>query len=127
MKKRCFPPLAVLAALLLFSLWNSAALAKDTARWQSQLDHAAALARAEDWSAAADALEESYQDWSRRQGYLRTVTQHQAIDSAQAMYCRALAFAAVQEPNEFQAELAGLHAQLALLAEMERPTLQNIL
>ena len=49
------------------------------------------------------------------------------MDDAEAMYRRALAFAAGQEPDELRAEIAGLRDQLRLLAELERLDIRNIL
>ena len=49
------------------------------------------------------------------------------MDDAEAMYRRALAFAAAREPDEFRAEIADLRDQLRLLAEMERLDIRNIL
>lgn len=127
MKRGFLPPLAVLAAVLAFCLWNSAAMSGASNRWREQLRQAGALAAEEDWAAAGAVLEESYQDWSARQTYLHIVTGHGTVDEAEAMYRRCAAFAAVQEGSEFQAELAGLREQLRLLAEMERFSLRNVL
>ena len=55
------------------------------------------------------------------------VTEHDAVDDAEAMYRRAMAFAATRETTEFRAELADLRDQLRLLAEMERFNVKNIL
>ena len=109
--KRCLPPLAVLAAILVLSLWNGRVMERRTSRWQ----------------AAEAALTDSYSDWSRSQTYLHIVTEHDAVDDAEAMYRRAMAFAQEQESSEFRAELADLQDQLRLLAEMERFSLKNIL
>ena len=76
---------------------------------------------------AVEVLTESYADWSGRQTYLHIVTEHDAINDAEAMYRRALAFAATRESTEFRAELADLRDQLRLLAEMERFNIKNIL
>ena len=96
-------------------------------RFLAQYPTVAALAQAEDWPEAVNALTASYEDWSDHQTYLHIVSQHDAVDDAEAMYHRCLAFAAAKEDSEFRAELADLRAQLALLAEMERPTVRNIL
>lgn len=125
--KACLPPLAVLTAILAFSLWNSGAMTADTIRWRAQLQQADALVQAEDWPGAVSALTDSYEDWSRRQTYLHIVSQHGAVDGAEAMYRRCLAFAAVREESECRAELAGLRSQLRLLAEMERFNVKNVL
>ena len=121
------PPLALLAAILAFSLWNSACMTCQTDRWRDQLRQADALAQTEDWPGAVKALTASYEDWSGHQTYLHIVSQHDAVDDAEAMYRRAVAFAAAQEPSELRAELADLNDQLRLLAEMERFSIKNVL
>jgi len=127
MRKELLPPLAILAVILAFTLWNSAAMTAHTARWQTQLQQAEAQAQQEQWPAAAALLAGSYDDWQARQSYLHIVSRHDVIDNADAMYCRAQAFAATEELSEFRAELADLRSQLRLLAEMERFSLKNIL
>lgn len=127
--KRCswlMPP-ALLAVILAFCLWNSAAMTGHTDRWRAQLAQAEALAQAEDFSGAAALLADSYRDWSRHQTYLHIVTEHDAVDDAEAMYRRCAAFAAAEEPSELRAELADLDDQLRLLAEMERFSIKNVL
>lgn len=127
MKKALLPPLAVLAAILAFALWNGAFVANRTAGWQAQLQQAAALADSDNWSAAEAALTASHDGWTRCQTYLHIVLEHDAVDDAEAMYHRALAFAAARESSEFQAEIADLLDQLRLLAEMEEFSIQNVL
>ena len=127
MKRDMLPPLAVLAVILAFALWNSTAITGHTQRWRDQLQQVEKLAAAENWRAAGDALSESYADWSERQVYLHIVSEHDAVDDAEAMYRRAMAFALEKEPSEFRAELADLQDQLRLLAEMERFSLKNVL
>lgn len=127
MKKGLLIPAAVLAAVLAFCLWNSAAMASRSARWQSRLEEADRLARSGDWDAAAAAIGDSYADWTRHQTYLHCVTGHDAVDSAEAMYHRALAFAESEEESELRAELADLREQLRRLAEMEELSARNVL
>ena len=127
MKRDMLPPLAVLVVILAFALWNSAAITNHTQRWRDQLQQVEELAAAENWRSAADALAESYKDWSGSQVYLHIVSEHDAVDDAEAMYRRAMAFALEQESSECRAELADLQDQLRLLAEMERFSLKNIL
>lgn len=127
MKRDMLPPLAVLAVILAFALWNSAAITGHTQRWRDQLQQAEELAAAENWQAAADALSESYEDWSGSQVYLHIVSEHDAVDDAEAMYRRSQAFAAAREPSELQAELSDLRDQMRLLAEMEKCSIRNIL
>ena len=125
--KKLLPPLLVLGALLAFALWTSAAMEARTGRWQDQLRQADALAQSGDWAAAEAALAESYADWSGSQTYIHIVTEHDAVDDAEPMYRRSMAFAAAREDSEFRAELADLTDQLRLLAEMETGSIRNIL
>lgn len=127
MRKELLPPLAILAAILGFTLFNSAVLTNNSSRWQTQLQQAKTQALQENWSIASELLSASYDDWTARQVYLHIVSRHDAVDAAEAMYRRAMAFALTREPTEFQAELEELSSQLRLLAEMEQFNLRNIL
>ena len=127
MKRDMLPPLAVLVVILAFALWNSAAITNHTQRWRDQLQQVEELAAAENWRSAADTLAESYKDWSGSQVYLHIVSEHDAVDDAEAMYRRSQAFAAAREPSELQAELSDLRDQMRLLAEMEKCSIRNIL
>ena len=127
MKRDMLPPLAVLAVILAFALWNSAAITGCAKRWRGQLQHTEELAASENWQAAVDALSKSYADWSGSQVYLHIVSEHDAVDDAEAMYRRSQAFAAAREPSELQAELSDLRDQMRLLAEMEKCSIRNIL
>ena len=127
MKKNFLPPIAVLAAILAFSLWNSRAMTASTDRWRSQLQQANVLMQAENWPDTVAALTKSYEDWSQHQTWLHIVSEHDAVDDAEVMYRRAMAFAAARESSELRAELADLRDQLRLLAEMERFSIKNVL
>ena len=58
---------------------------------------------------------------------LHIVARHDTVDDAEAMYRRALAFAATRELTEFRAEISDLRDQLRLLAETERLDIKNVL
>ncbi|MCI7735303.1 MAG: DUF4363 family protein [Dysosmobacter sp.] len=127
MKKSLAVPLAVLGVILAFALWNSRCVTAETDHWREQLRQADILAQAGEWERAAAALSDSYGDWAARQTYLHIVAEHDAIDGAESMYRRAMAFAATEELSEFRAELADLRDQLRLLAEMEEFSIGNVL
>lgn len=127
MRKALLPPVAVLVSILAFSIWNSYSMTAKTDRWCSQLQQAITFANFENWAATESALAQSYADWSSCQTYLHIVSEHDAVDDAEAMYKRSMAFASVQESSEFHAEIADLQAQLRLLAEMEHFSIKNIL
>ena len=124
--KQLLPPILLLLGIFSFSLWNSAEMNRSAENWRGQLEQACALAGAEKWNDAANILEESYRDWLRHQTYLRIVSDHDAADSAEIMYARAMAFAQTHELSEFQAETANLSAHFKLLAQMEDLHLHNI-
>ena len=127
MKKGLLIPLFVLAVILGFCVRNSAVMAERSARWGEQIELAEQYAASGNWEGAARAVEDGYADWSSCQTWLHCVTGHDAVDDAEAMYHRALAFAKSEEDSEFRAETADLRAQLRLLAEMEEFSLRNIL
>ena len=120
MKRMLLPPIFVLAALLAFSLWN-------ILHMEEQLQAADRLALSGEWAEALDALWESYDDWSHSQTYLHIVSHHDAVDDAEAMYRRAIAFGETEELSEFHAELSDLRDQLRLIAEMEALNIRNVL
>ena len=117
----------ILAAILVFSLWNSSDMTASTVRWREQLQGADQLALSGEWAEARDALWESYDDWSHSQTYLHIVSHHDAVDDAEAMYRRAIAFGETEELSEFHAELSDLRDQLRLIAEMEALNIRNVL
>ena len=127
MKRGYWISVGILGLILALSLWNSKAIASRVNRWQTQLQHVQQLAQEEDWLQASAALEDSYTDWTICQTWLHIVVEHDIIDDAEAMYHRAVAFAATEESSEFQAEIADLLAQIRLLAETERLRVENIL
>ena len=92
----------ILAAILVFSLWNSSYMTASTVRWREQLQQADAQAQSEAWTEAVDTLAGSYDDWSESQTYLHIVARHDTVDDAEAMYRRALAFAATRELTDFR-------------------------
>ena len=127
MKKPYTLPLLVLLGILCLTLVNDLSVNKNTARWCGQLQQAVFFVEAEAWDQAETVLKESYADWSAHQTYLHIISTHDEINAAESMYHRALAFAAVREPSELQAEVTGLQAQLKFLAEMEGFSIRNIL
>ena len=108
MKRMLLPPIFVLAALLAFSLWNIRHMEGETNRWREQLQGADQLALS-------------------GETYLHIVSHHDAVDDAEAMYRRAIAFGETEELSEFHAELSDLRDQLRLIAEMEALNIRNVL
>jgi len=127
MRKGLVISTAILAALLAFCLWNSAAVASRTARWRAELEEADRFAQEEGWEDAAAVIRDSYAGWTSCQTWLHCVAAHDTVDDAEAMYQRAAAFAESGEGSELRAELADLRDQLQLLAKKEELSIRNIL
>ena len=53
--------------------------------------------------------------------------EHDELDEAEALFCRALVLAEEEDSVEFRAHIADLLSQLQLLAEMERVRVENVL
>ena len=126
-REKASSPREIFLLTLDFSLWNSSYMTASTVRWREQLQQADAQAQSEAWTEAVDTLAGSYDDWSESQTYLHIVARHDTVDDAEAMYRRALAFAATRELTEFRAEISDLRDQLRLLAETERLDIKNVL
>lgn len=84
----------ILAAILVFSLWNSSYMTASTVRWREPAAAGGRPSPVRAWTEAVDTLAGSYDDWSESQTYLHIVARHDTVDDAEAMYRRALAFAA---------------------------------
>ncbi len=127
MKKDLVIPAAVLAVILAFCLWNSTAVASRTARWRAELKEADRFAQEEGWEEAANLIRDSYAGWSDCQTWLHCVADHDAVDDAEAMYQRAVAFAESGGGSVLRAELADLRDQLRLLSKREEFSVRNVL
>ncbi len=120
-------PLAVLAALLLLSLWNAHALSAHSRRLLETLDDAEQRALAQQWTQAAELMESGYRDWHTRRTYLHIVSRHDAADGADALYQHCILYARAGDQLNFLAELATLREQIETLTDMERLSVGNIL
>ena len=120
-------PALVLGLLLALCLGNSAWLSHRCEGWQAQLDRTDTLVRQESWEAAERSMEALYGDWQSVQTWLHITIDHEELDEAEALFCRALVLAEEEDSVEFRAHIADLHSQLQLLAEMEQVRLENVL
>ena len=125
--KHWLSPLLVLALLLGASLWNARCVSRSVEDWCAELEVSLALAQAEDWDGARDALDAVYSSWSARQTYFHIMLEHAELDAAEALFATAHSFAQAEEGAEFHANAAELLTQLRLLREMEALSVRNIL
>jgi hypothetical protein len=125
--KHIFCSLCTLLVILLFSFWNASVVTQMSDFWCVQIAQATALAKEDRWEEAAETIKKSHRDWSSRQQYLHIILKHDAIEEAQMMYHRAIAFAQTKADAEFLAEAESLTALLKILAEEEQFSLNNLM
>ena len=119
--------LAVLAAILAFSLWTGCYVRGRTEAWSDQLASADKLAQQERWEEAEAGLQRAYADWDAIQTFLHTLMEHDALDEAEALFATAFAACDEQDGPDFHAAIAQLNTQLHLLAETQAISVKNIL
>ncbi|MFR1423467.1 MAG: DUF4363 family protein [Dysosmobacter sp.] len=117
----------ILAAILVFSLWNSSYMTASTVRWREQLQQADAQAQSEAWTEAVDTLAGSYDDWSESQTYLHIVARHDTVDDAGGHVPPGPGLRRHPGADGVRAEISDLRDQLRLLAETERLDIKNVL
>ena len=124
--KHWLPPTMILISLLTFCLWDAYYMRQNLSLLCSQLQQADQLAEAGNWNEALQILEHSHQTWQDRQIYVHSVSPRDAVDDAEAMYCRAIAFAKTKEITEFRAELSDLQDQMRVLTDLESFSYRSI-
>ena len=120
-------PCLVLALLLALCLLSSAQLTRRCEGWTQQLDEIDRCAKGEDWEAAEGRLQALYGQWLQVQTWLHITMEHDELDEAEALFCRALVLAEEEDSVEFRAHIADLRSQLLLLNEMEQMRIENVL
>ena len=121
----------IAAALLLFllgaSLTNAWYAQKVTDGMRQQLRLAQTLAGQGDWSRAESLTRQAYEDWQGHHFYFHTTMRHSDTDQVLRNFRSVLEYLRLREPDQYNAANADLMAQLELLAEMEQPTVVNVL
>ena len=110
--KRLWIAAALLVLLLGASLANGWYAEKITGAMRESLDQAQHLA---------------YEDWLNRHFYFHTTMRHSDTDQVLRGFRSVLEYLRLQEPDQYNAANADLMAQLELLAEMEQPSVANVL
>ena len=120
-------PGAVLALLLGVCLLSGAWLTARCTDWTAALADIDALAQNDDWETAENRLETLYGQWQQVQIWLHITLEHEALNNAEALFCRAAVLAEEEDSVEFRAHIADLMSALQLLCEMEQVRLENVL
>ena len=121
----------IAAALLLFllgaSLTNAWYAQNVTDGMRQRLREAQTLAEQGEWSRAESLTRQAYEDWQGRRFYFHPTMRHSDTDQVLRDFRSVLEYLQLQEPDQYNAANADLMAQLELLAEMEQPTVVNVL
>ena len=94
---------------------------------REQLRQAQRLAEEEDWGRAEAVTRQVYEDWQNRHFYFHTTMRHSDTDQVLRGFRTVLEYVRLQEPDQYNAANADLITQLELLAEMEQPSVANVL
>ena len=125
--KRLWIAAALLLALLGASLANGRYAQSLTGGMRDQLRQAQLHAERGDWGQAEALTRQVYQEWQDRHFYFHTTMRHSDTDQVLRGFRSVLEYVQLQEPDQYNAANADLMAQLELLAEMEQPSVANVL
>lgn len=126
MKSYVIPGL-ILALLLALCLCSSSWLTRRYDSWTDQLQQIDRCARADDWTEAEALLETLYGDWLQVQLWLHVTMEHDELDAAEALFCRARVLAEEEDSVEFRAHIADLRSALQVLCETQQLRVENVL
>lgn len=116
--------LCALVALCLGNAWYSLTL---TRQLSHQLTQAQTLVEQGQWEPARTLTQEVYDSWNGHHFYLHVFLRHSDTDQILRTFRQVLQYLQLEELDQYAAANADLNAQLELLAEMEQPSLVNIL
>ena len=120
-------PMGLLCAILGLSLWCAAFVGDRTAGWRARVEQAALAAEGENWESAVEILQGVEEDWNHNRDCFHIITAHDELEAVDTLLSQAEGFAREREMAEFRAETAALGVQLAVIADLQRLSLRNIL
>lgn len=125
--RRLWGAAALLLALLALSLGNARYARSLTASMAGRLAQAQTMAAQGDWARAGDLAGESFHTWQSHQLYLHVVMRHGDTDQILLSFRALQQYLDLEDAGQYAAASAQLITQLELLAQLERPSLDNIL
>lgn len=127
MLKQVFPSCIILAALLALSLYCSHSLRQLTDDCTLQLFCAQQLAEQGDWEQARIITQKTSQAWHSYNTPLYALLHHSEADNVLLSFCAVEEYLKLEEMDQYAAANATLIQQLELLAEIQQPSLMNVL
>ena len=125
--KRLWAAVGILAALLAAALGTGWWVDGLTADYVSRLEQAQAMSERGDWERAAQVTGGVYRNWQERSFWLHALLRHSDTDQVLLLFRSVEEYLKLEEMDQYAAANAQLIAQLELLAEMEDPSLENVL
>ncbi len=127
MLKQVLPSVFLLAGLLTLSLYCSRSIHQLSDTCMSQLTYAQQMAEHGDWEQARHITQNTNQTWQSHSLPLYSVLQHEEADEVLLSFCAVEEYLKLEEMDEYAAANAALIKQLELLAEVQQPSLMNVL
>ena len=126
MKRLTFACSALLL-LLVLSLASGWHVNRLCSNYTQQLKSAQQLATQDDWPQAHSITQHVFQDWMKHSFLLHALLRHSDTDQILISFRSVNEYLLLKEIDQYVSANAILITQLELLAEMEQPTLENVL
>ena len=118
---------ALLLGLLAVSLYNGHHVLQLTDEMIYLLSGAQEMSQQDQWDTALQMTQSAYDNWEKHHTYLHIVMNHSDTDQILRAFEAVLQYLKIEESDQYLAANVDLIAQLTLLAEMEQPSLVNVL
>ena len=125
--KRFYAALAILLLLLGGSLIHAWFLQDLADNLTSNLEAAEVMAERGVWEQARVLTDQAMERWEEHDSYLHIFLRHVDNDAILVSFRSVQQYLKLEEMDQYAAANADLMAQIELLAEMEQPTLLNVL
>ena len=125
--RRLWISVGLLLLLLGGSLFNAWYAKELTDTMGDQLRLAQQMTETGRWEQALALTQEVYDQWESRHFYLHSTMRHSDTDQILRGFRTVIEYLRLQEPDQYNAANADLITQLELLAEMEQPSVVNVL
>lgn len=125
--RRLWISVLILLLMLGGSLGNAWYAKQLTDGMGERLRQAQELTEKERWEEALELTREVYDQWQERHFYLHATMRHADTDQILRGFRTVMEYLRLQEPDQYNAANADLVTQLELLAEMEQPSVVNVL
>lgn len=118
---------SLLLGLLAISLYNGHHVRQLTDEMIYLLSSAQEMSQQDQWDTALQMTQSAYNSWENHHTYLHIVMRHADTDDILRAFEAVLQYLKIKESDQYLAANVDLITQLTLLAEMEQPSLVNVL